>query len=905
MIADRRNSLIEAVRGEQKSSLTKENNFSTPIKSSIQDRLSALSKSADCWQDRVKKDDDLSKLNPSSRRIPCARKPPRPLGVENKPPTNIKTSISSFDNPSKVGILLNIDKGLESFFPHHNNSSPDVSLNLDLDSVGKTEVLVTPRRPKPRSVHRGNLRINRLAEIDTTNICIAEDPRDSLPKISILKDDLSQDIAKSAKEGLQAIEDYSAAKDCLKHHDNASPYPNKMLIRVKGDKKVDVRLVAPVSSSIHSSGVFILVTPDRLLKYEGENSNILERTKAAQICIDIATRGDLCCSAKKVEVVTGTATAFLKLLDGGEIGEEPALPLEPFECTVARLNLVLRITDDYKLQSLIKGERVRCSLLQPNDALIFDFGSEIYVWTGRNARKTTGRYAAEYAQQLMKKSVPGSSELLGEDFKYERPDWVLYRRLVQGVQDILFSSKFYDWKSADAKFIGSPMTPINSKLYSPQSVKRNLREESRLLGDYVASLRHPPPITTLEDQDIGREMKDVVTENQQFFELRGEELLEIDNTTVLRSNSCYVIRWQYRIQVSGVRKLQTGEESEKETGRERVAFFYWLGKDTTSKQQGLCALKLSHMDRDKYPHIRVMQGMETSLFLQLFQGKLVIKTPSKVELAYFLVCGAIPQEGHAVQIDESQPLRAHAVYIEINQNIRLVAGCDCRENAVKTGLILANVIEDNHKTFSLSPSASTSISIQGDDKSLNWIFARGRLHCPRFFRIYETEVEELFCPQYHNELEFPIEQNRLSDTVIIDAGKHLWLWSERPPSNFTLHVVQQYWSKSNSQATVVIKGNEPSEFIALFSTWTSWEAVEQPVASPPRNLKEVVDERSKTFPLEALRKRTDLPEGIDLNSLEQYLTDEEFQKTFGMMLQEFHELPDWKQIRLRKEAGLF
>lgn len=35
--------------------------------------------------------------------------------------------------------------------------------------------------------------------------------------------------------------------------------------------------------------------------------------------------------------------------------------------------------------------------------LIFDFGSEIYVWSGRNARKTTGRYAVEYAQQLVSK----------------------------------------------------------------------------------------------------------------------------------------------------------------------------------------------------------------------------------------------------------------------------------------------------------------------------------------------------------------------------------------------------------------------------------------------------------------------------------------------------------------------
>lgn len=42
---------------------------------------------------------------------------------------------------------------------------------------------------------------------------------------------------------------------------------------------MDVRLVAPLASSVHQNAVFILVTPTKLYKYEGENSNILEKTK--------------------------------------------------------------------------------------------------------------------------------------------------------------------------------------------------------------------------------------------------------------------------------------------------------------------------------------------------------------------------------------------------------------------------------------------------------------------------------------------------------------------------------------------------------------------------------------------------------------------------------------------------
>ena len=41
-------------------------------------------------------------------------------------------------------------------------------------------------------------------------------------------------VAKSAKAGLSEVEDYSAAKGALKEVDTTSPYPDKMLIRVKG-----------------------------------------------------------------------------------------------------------------------------------------------------------------------------------------------------------------------------------------------------------------------------------------------------------------------------------------------------------------------------------------------------------------------------------------------------------------------------------------------------------------------------------------------------------------------------------------------------------------------------------------------------------------------------------------------
>lgn len=899
MISERRSALIEASKWEQRNSSDISNN--TTPKTSVKDRLAALTKSSENWQNRVKKDEDLLKFNPSARRK-IVSKPPLHPGKENSIGSTYMEHEENIPS-TKVGLLLNLDKGLDSFFPHHSPNAPSVSIDLDLDSIKKTEILKTPRRPGPPKGSRIRPKDVRLNAIATSSIHIDEDPRDYKEFVQI--EDDGGLVAKSAKAGLEAVEDYSVAKGALKQADVTSPYPPKMLIRVKGEKKVDVRLVAPIASTVEQSAVFILVTPERLLKYEGENSNILERTKAAQICINITTKGDLHCSAKHVENCEGESSTFFHLLGEGSRLTTSFSSVEPFESIAARVNLVIRVANDYKVQSISKGERVRFSLLQPKETLIFDFGSEVYVWTGRLARKTTGRYAVEYAQQLITKPIPHSEEIFGEDFSNGRGDWILYRRVMQGVQDILFSSKFSDWQTSETKGLGSPMTPRSYFMASPS---RNEREDARLLADSLKCLQHPEPCTVLEDQELTRSMKDVITESLMFWKLNNEQLMKIDETSVFVNNQCYVVRWQYRIQVSGVRRLRTGEESEKETGRERVAFFYWLGGRTTAKQQGMCALKLSHMDREKRPHIRIAQGYETPLFLQLFNGKFIVKSSSPDAVPIFVVLGATLAEGHAVQLEGCQPLRSHAVYIRMEESkLNLVAGTDCSEISVKNGLSLCNHFIERNGDFDI-PSSSTKVSsIQGDDVDLSWITAKGRSKCPRFYRIYETEADELLCPQYHPSLVFPFPQAKLTDTILIDAGEKLWIWSEQVPTTFALRVAEKFWEGRSGEATVVLKANEPSAFSALFVSWETWPQPEElkTPESPPRKLQELMKERTQTYPVSSLRNRTDLPEGIDLKNLEQYLSDADFSEVFKMDRPIFATLPAWKQIRLRKDAGLF
>uniref|UniRef100_A0A1I7WFT8 HP domain-containing protein n=1 Tax=Heterorhabditis bacteriophora TaxID=37862 RepID=A0A1I7WFT8_HETBA len=622
-------------------------------------------------------------------------------------------------------------------------------------------------------------------------------------------------MAKSAQEGLQATENYSLIKNGLKATNTVSSYPSTMLIRIQDTKNL--------------------------------------------FCFILGYQSD-----------------FFSLLGGSEPSKEPEMFSEPFENIVARINLVLRVTDECEIQSLVKGERVCFSILQPTETLIFDFGSEIYVWSGKHARKASGRYAVEYAQHLRLKPVFNSALLLGESFDEGRADWILYRRVFQGVQA------------------------------TSSDIEKN---EALFLANYLHTLIHPKPVMIIEGYEFTRAMKDVITENISIWMLNGEELEKVDNTTIFNNDLCYVVRWQYRIQQSGmllgVRRLKTGLESEKETGRERVSFFYWLGRRTTSKQQGICALKLSQFDKAKKPHVRVVQGTEPPLFLALFRGKFIVRSLLPDASPFFLIQGATSLEGHAVQLEDNiTHLRCHAVYLKITGDIIVIEGPTSSSRSVENALTLASEFMKNKETFGIKDNGTTIISTEKIGTSINWISPIGRVKTPRFYRIYENEASELTSPQYHEDLVFPIMQSYLSDTMLIDTGKKLWIWSEHTPTTFALRVAEYFWASRDGSVTVVLKNSEPVEFIALFSEWREWSAAKIPIL-PPRDLQDLMSERTKSFTVESLRKRSDLPDGLNMKNLEQYLSKMDFEQVFKIKKVEFDILPLWKQIRLKKEAGLF
>lgn len=145
----------------------------------------------------------------------------------------------------------------------------------------------------------------------------------------------------------------------------------------------------------------------------------------------------------------------------------------------------------------------------------------------------------------------------------------------------------------------------------------------------------------------------------------------------------------------------------------------------------------------------------------------------------------------------------------------------------------------------------------------------------------------------------------------------------------------------DTPVVVVYEGKEPLRFKAHFSNWTPRKSREQAdiekaeAAMKEKEEKEgitrkmaeagEVDAEGKAVPIvkatkpeddddelgndyysyEQLKKPDSLPVGVDRTCLDSYLTEDDFEKVFGMRRSEFVTLPEWRQFELRNLHHLY
>lgn len=95
---------------------------------------------------------------------------------------------------------------------------------------------------------------------------------------------------------------------------------------------------------------------------------------------------------------------------------------------------------------------------------IFDFGTELYVWTGQQSLSSKRKAAFHLAEMLYKQKFECDSNINPMDPKRTvqesskpavyrdaegavcaRPAWTLYGKLHEKAETLLFQEKFFDW----------------------------------------------------------------------------------------------------------------------------------------------------------------------------------------------------------------------------------------------------------------------------------------------------------------------------------------------------------------------------------------------------------------------------------------------------------------------------
>lgn len=564
------------------------------------------------------------------------------------------------------------------------------------------------------------------------NVAFMESKRMKVEKMSS-----NSNFSEVTLAGLASRENFSSISlrsvNLMEQNSNNSalPYKKVMLLQIKGRRHVQTRLVEPRASSLNSGDCFLLLSPQYCFLWVGEFSNVIEKAKASELATLIQTKRELGCRATYVQTIeeginthTHAAKDFWKLLGGQTSYQSAGDPKEDelYETAIIETNCVYRLTDDKLVpDDDYWGKIPKCSLLQSKEVLVFDFGSEVYVWHGKEVTLAQRKIAFQLAKHLWNGTFdyencdinpldPGECNPLIPRKGQGRPDWAIFGRVTEHNETILFKEKFLDWTELKRPTEKNSGEVVHQKDDPRTDVKPYDVTRMVATPQMTAS-------TILDGVNVGRGYGLVEGDDRRQVEITTVSvdvwhILEFDYSRLPRQSigqfhegDAYVVKWKYMASTA-VGSRQKGEHPVRVAGKEKCVYFFWQGRHSTVSEKGTSALMTVELDEERGAQVQVLQGKEPPCFLQCFQGGMVVHSGRReeeeenVQSEWRLYCvrGEVPMEGNLLEVAcHCSSLRSRTSMVVLNINKALIYlwhGCKAQGHTKEVGRTAANKIKE-------------------------------------------------------------------------------------------------------------------------------------------------------------------------------------------------------------------
>jgi len=674
-----------------------------------------------------------------------------------------------------------------------------------------------------------------------------------------------------------------ASKSGFRKVDGSPPAPR--LLQVKGKVTPRMTEVPMSASSLNSGDCFILDANQKVFIWNGADANKNEKAKSKELAEII--RGDGLHSKLGAVVVPpmnqGSESAEFWAAIGGQGAIKAAVP-DPEEAAPEPKKLWFLANEGADFQEIASVHLPRGALDPDNIYVASDGLGKWFVWKGPGASKDEKRNCMVTVNKaLQARGLPIQTEIVN-----------------CGKESTAFKNCFQNWSKT------SPHPKLAAAV--PQAESAADAAKSMLQRQTAAE----------KNWDDGSGTKNVFRVDCSKKGAFG--LKESAPNGQFFGGDTYVIEYIYNAGKS-------------------VLLYLWQGINSTQDERGTGAFELVRMD-DKHGgravQVIVLQGNEPHHLVSLFPSFIVHLggVDGRPEDAVPINLYLVKNVGKTVRTVEVQCAAA-----SLNSgDCFFVLNCSDMSTIVWHGRHASTDEQRSAHKAAASMAAVKATVTEGAESEDWWSLLGGK---GEYFQGVVSEAEQESIRLFHctNATgKFKVEEvpnfsqqsllDETDDVMLLDTGNELYIWNG-PDSNDAERKAAKELAATYCQETgrpgmavfSVVGGHEPPAFTSCFVGWNSKASskvaavVAQQAAKPaaagaaspvPAASAAVQGLPTTTkFSLEALQARAADTVGCDPARLHEYLSDADFQKTFGMGPAEFAKMPGWKQADAKKKHRLF